>query len=130
MWGTQTEAPSGKAQSGSGEPHKSRVSAANIRVAAGDGPLIGKVIEIVAMKADGSEIPVELPITAIRCGAAVIFTGGLRGITARQQADATRARLAAIVDLSDDAIFGMTLDDTILSWHAGAERLNGTLRPR
>jgi diguanylate cyclase (GGDEF)-like protein/PAS domain S-box-containing protein len=92
---------------------------------AGNGPLIGTVIEIVAMKADGAEIPVELAITAIDSGPALIFTGVLRDITARQQAEANLTRLAAIVDSSEDAIFGMALDDTILTWNAGAERLYG-----
>ena len=76
-------------------------------LATGEGPLIGKLIEITAMRSDGSELPVELAITAIRSGSAPIFTGVLRDITARKQAEATRARLAAIVDSSDDAIFSM-----------------------
>ena len=58
-------------------------------------------------------------------GSASIFTGVLRDITARKQAEATRARLAAIVDSSDDAIFSLAMDDTILTWNAGAERLYG-----
>ena len=46
-------------------------------------------------------------------------------ITARNQAEAVRARLAAIVENSNDAIFSRALDGTILSWNAGAEKMLG-----
>jgi two-component system, sensor histidine kinase and response regulator len=94
-------------------------------LATGDGPLLGKPIEVTAVRSDGSEVPVELAITAIRSGKAQIFTGVLRDLTARRQADEARARLAAIVDSSDDAIFSTSPEDTILTWNAGAERLYG-----
>jgi PAS domain S-box-containing protein len=94
-------------------------------LATGVGPVLGKLIEITAVRSDGSEIPVELAITAIHSEKAPIFTGVLRDITARRQADEARARLAAIVDSSDDAIFSTGLDDVILTWNAGAERLYG-----
>jgi PAS domain S-box-containing protein len=94
-------------------------------LATGEGPLIGKVIEIAAMRSDGSELPVEMSITAVNSGGAPILTGVLRNITARKRADETRTRLAAIVGASDDAILSLALDDTILTWNAAADRLYG-----
>jgi PAS domain S-box-containing protein len=46
-------------------------------------------------------------------------------ITVRRQTAHARARLAAIVDSSEDAIVGKSLDDNIISWNKGATRLFG-----
>jgi PAS domain S-box-containing protein len=42
-----------------------------------------------------------------------------------RRGEEARSRLAAIVESSDDAIIGGTLDGMILTWNAGAERLYG-----
>jgi diguanylate cyclase (GGDEF)-like protein/PAS domain S-box-containing protein len=46
-------------------------------------------------------------------------------IAERRQVEQALARTAAIVNSSDDAILGKTLDGTIVSWNPGAERLYG-----
>jgi two-component system cell cycle sensor histidine kinase/response regulator CckA len=43
----------------------------------------------------------------------------------RKQAEATAAYVASLVESCDDAIIGTTLDGTVVSWNAGAERLFG-----
>src|SRR3989475_6344318 len=46
-------------------------------------------------------------------------------VKAHARTEAALARVAAIVESSDDAIIGKTLDGMIASWNAGAERLYG-----
>jgi len=49
----------------------------------------------------------------------------LRDVGDLQEAERDRARLASIVEFSEDAIFSMTLEGTIVSWNKGAEALCG-----
>ncbi len=58
----------------------------------GEGPVIGKRIEITGVRKDGSEILVELAITALKINSSPVFTAYLRDITERVRND--RRRLA------------------------------------
>jgi two-component system CheB/CheR fusion protein len=91
----------------------------------GEGPLIGKLIEIEALRRDGSEIMVALAINATQVNGAPIFTAYLRDITERKRAEETNRRLAAIIESSGDAIISKDLDEIVTSWNKEAERLFG-----
>jgi PAS domain S-box-containing protein len=68
----------------------------------GEARLLGRRIEIVGMRADGSEFPVELTITRIALPGAPVFTGFLRDVTERKRAEeelrASRLRLVGAQD--------------------------------
>jgi PAS domain S-box-containing protein len=78
----------------------------------GEGPLLEKRIEIGAMRADGTEFPVELIIVPTRIGGRRSFTGFLRDLTERKEAEAAvekiraqrEADLRASVQARDDFI--------------------------
>jgi PAS domain S-box-containing protein len=63
----------------------------------------------------------EADIYPCPLGTAVFF----RDISDRKKADEFSARLAAIVNSSDDAIIGKTLNAEIVSWNPGAEKMYG-----
>ncbi len=56
-------------------------------LATGKGPVLGRRLELPALRADGSEFPVELAIVPIRTGDQAFFTGYLRDITERKRAE-------------------------------------------
>lgn len=53
----------------------------------GTGPIIGKTVEMSALRKDGTEFPVELSISAIRMGDSYQATGIIRDITERKAAE-------------------------------------------
>ena len=78
-------------------------------LATGEGPVLGKRIEITAMRADGSEFPVELAITPIHLGQHPVFTASIRDITERKRAEEAlldiKERFQQLVEHSGDAFF-------------------------
>jgi PAS domain S-box-containing protein len=62
-------------------------------LATGEGPVLGKRLELVGMRADGTEFPVELAITPISVGGQPMFSGHIRDITHRKRREEERSRL-------------------------------------
>lgn len=117
----------------------------------GEGPLLGKRIEIAALRRDGSEILVELAIAAYKIEGSPVFTAYLRDMTERLRNDRRRiaqynvasllagsstlaeagAQLLEIIASSGDWVFGaIWLHDEAAGglrcrtvWHPAAEGL-------
>jgi PAS domain S-box-containing protein len=61
----------------------------------GEGPFLGKRVDVVARRADGSEFPGELAIAVAKEPGGQFFVGYLRDVTERTRADAERVQLEA-----------------------------------
>jgi len=83
--------------------------------------------EIEMVRKDGRPIPTIVSSTPV-FDENVRFRGTITtvtDITIRKQVEETNSRLAAIVESSDAAIIGWTLEGIIASWNAGAEQVYG-----
>jgi PAS domain S-box-containing protein len=60
--------------------------------ATGHGPMIGRLLELTAMRSDGSEFPIEFAIQPVQIEGQTSFTAYLRDLTERRRADELRLR--------------------------------------
>ncbi|HEY3635518.1 MAG TPA: PAS domain S-box protein, partial [Caldimonas sp.] len=59
----------------------------------GSGPFVGRLLETTALRADGSEFPVEIAVGVAVAPEGNIYVGHLRDIAARRQAESQRVEL-------------------------------------
>jgi PAS domain S-box-containing protein len=69
----------------------------------GEGPALGRRIEISALRADGMEFPVELAITRVPGVDPPLFTGFLRDLTERHRLERRRAALYRVTEILAEA---------------------------
>jgi PAS domain S-box-containing protein len=75
--------------------------------------------------ADGTEVPAQLSLVPLELGGEQALCVVVTDLTEVVRAREARLRLSCIVESSFDAIASTTLDGTILTWNAAAERMFG-----
>jgi PAS domain S-box-containing protein len=96
-------------------------------LATGEGPVLGRRIEMPALRADGTELQVELAITAIRLDGHPLFTAYLRDLSESKRVESRRAARLAVTQILAAAA---TMDEAVprilqsiceaLGWDVGA----------
>ncbi|MGN6553699.1 MAG: sensor histidine kinase [Verrucomicrobiota bacterium] len=97
-------------------------------VQTGHAKVIGKGREVLGQRKDKSIFPLDLSVSEVRLAGRRLFTGFVRDITERKEAEKALSYYAAIIESTEDAVVGKTLDGLITSWNKGAETLFGYSR--
>ncbi|WP_169542038.1 hybrid sensor histidine kinase/response regulator [Solirubrobacter soli] len=107
------------------EAHRQGVRRA---VATGESKIIGRPVELTALRADGTEFPAEITISRLSGEGPLTFVGHVRDVTERRAGETAARALAALVEYSADAIVLIGPDRRVESWNAGAEQIYGYRR--
>lgn len=96
----------------------------------GRGRLLGHRSEMMALRANGAEFPVEISITRIPGDGPTVFTSFIRDITERRRTEEalrkSEERFRLLVEgVEDYAIFMLDTHGRITTWNVGAERIEG-----
>ncbi len=73
-------------------------------LATGEGPVLGKTMELVALHREGHELPIELTIWPVRAGGRLTFNSFIRDVTERRRADEARSLLTRRLARSNEEL--------------------------
>jgi PAS domain S-box-containing protein len=85
----------------------------------------GLDLELSGRHRDGWEFPVNVSLSHIDTGDVLLVITGVREVAKQKRAVKNAELQAAIVEYSEDAIIGSTLDGIVTSWNPAAQRLYG-----
>jgi PAS domain S-box-containing protein len=85
----------------------------------------GVELEVSGRHRDGSDFPVNISLSHIDTGDVLLVVTAVRDVTVRHQAVEAAQLIAAVVEYSNDAIIGSTLEGVVTSWNPAAERMYG-----
>ena len=83
------------------------------------------VAEVERRRKDGTVVPVRLSARRVEGAAEEHVFVMYEDVSERRRAQDALTQLASIVETSEDAIIGQTLDGTVVTWNAAAQRMFG-----
>ncbi len=81
--------------------------------------------EWMCQKTTGADIPCEVRMVRLPAVGRRLVRASIADITQRKEAEKAARLQSAIVESTDDAVIGKSLDGSIVTWNAGAQRIFG-----